>query len=177
MRIGKSGIVCAIMYVTILVANPFLPRLQFKPVRVSEVVRDTIAPEEVGSVFRQRRLVLLDVRMPEDCGSFTLRGCPNCIIVRMPTTLGTTRTEDEGMMAGELLQEQVLQHPVLQDALKAQTLVMVMCCKGVRSEIAQRVLKSAGFNATHVGRGMLSRALPDRLFRGARPVESGAEEN
>ncbi len=176
MSIGKSGIICGLLYVSAFVSSPFLPRPQLTQVQAVQQMEDSIAPAHANQFLANGRMVIVDVRLKEDCGSFTVKPCPQCIVVRFPTALGTTHTEDEGVMAGEMLQEQALQHPVLQSALKKRTPVVVMCCKGVRSEIAQRVLKSAGFNATHLPEGMLSRMLPDHLFRGVRPVESAVDE-
>ncbi len=177
MSIGKSGIICGVLYIGTAVTWPILPRPHFTQVRaIQQEVSDAIAPGQAAKLLSKGHMVILDVRSKEDCGSFVVKPCPQCITVRMETMLGTTHTEDEGVMAGELLLDQARQHPVLKRALTERTPVMVMCCKGVRSEIAQRVLKSVGFNVTHVSEGMLSRTLPDSLFRGERPIESAVEE-
>ncbi len=176
MTIGYSGIVCGVLYVGLMIVSPLLPQVQLTRVQAVPQIDAAIPPEKLNRFLARTPAIIVDVRLKEDCGTFSFKSCPGCLVVRLGTSLGTTQSEDEGVMAGEDLQARALEHPALRTAHKDKTPVVVMCCKGVRSEIAQRVLASAGFNAAHVPEGMLSNKFPNSMFLGVRPLEATVHE-
>lgn len=137
--------------------------------RMERPVITEVSASQLQALLDRRGKVLLDVRLKGECGPFTLLVEPGNLLVSYPTTLGTTASEDEGVLAAEELVAFAKGHPVLKRMVMTQRALVVVCCQGIRSQAVARVLHAEGFRVFNLTAGMLDPSMPNQLFTEERP--------
>lgn len=137
--------------------------------RVARPAITEVSASQLRALLDRRGKVLLDVRLKGECGPFTLLVESGNLRVSYPTTLGTTASEDEGVLAAEELVAFAKGHPVLKRMVMTQRALVVVCCQGIRSQAVARVLHAEGFRVFNLTAGMLDPSIPNQLFTEERP--------